>query len=102
MRLCLRPFSPPRSVLTSSSSPRAGCYPFSDRDPFILHQTPHVYYIGNQPSFATRLLSGTVDSQGNPITVRIVLLPKFCETGEVVLVNTNTLEVRVQRFEAEG
>jgi DNA polymerase delta subunit 2 len=30
---------------------------------------------------------------------RIVLLPKFSESGEVVLVNTKSLEVRVQGFE---
>ncbi|BGP36434.1 DNA polymerase delta small subunit Cdc1 [Rhodotorula kratochvilovae] len=70
------------------------CYPFTDRDPFILHQAPHVYFVGNQPAFATRLVRDG-DKQ-----VRIVLVPRFAETGEVVLVNTATLEVRVQRFEA--
>ncbi|GAA5914516.1 hypothetical protein JCM5296_003057 [Sporobolomyces johnsonii] len=72
------------------------CYPFSDRDPFILHQTPHVYFIGNQPSFGTRIVTGQ-DGQ----RVRIVLLPSFSETGEVVLVNTASLEVRVVGFKAE-
>ncbi|ORY43933.1 DNA polymerase alpha/epsilon subunit B-domain-containing protein [Leucosporidium creatinivorum] len=70
------------------------CYPFSDRDPFILPLTPHVYFIGNQPSFSTRVVTGD-DGQ----TCRIVLLPKFSEKGEVVLVNTKSLEVRVQSFE---
>ncbi|BGP12477.1 hypothetical protein JCM10213_006956 [Rhodosporidiobolus nylandii] len=79
------------------------CYPFSDRDPFILYQTPHVYFIGNQPSFSTRLVSGTAtteDGGEEEVKVRIVLLPRFCETGEVVLVNTKSLETRVVRFAA--
>ncbi|GAA5941362.1 hypothetical protein JCM3775_001554 [Rhodotorula graminis] len=71
------------------------CYPFTDRDPFILHQAPHVYFIGNQPAFSTRLMQGTDGKR-----VRIVLVPRFKETGELVLVNTATLEVRVRSFEA--
>ncbi|GAA5972676.1 hypothetical protein JCM11641_002969 [Rhodosporidiobolus odoratus] len=77
------------------------CYPFVDRDPFILKQAPHVYFIGNQPSFATRIVSSTVlDEEGEEQVrkVRVVLLPKFCETGEVVLVNTKTLETKVVRM----
>ncbi|GAA5892090.1 hypothetical protein JCM6882_005692 [Rhodosporidiobolus microsporus] len=76
------------------------CYPFINSDPFILKQTPHVYFIGNQPSFSTRLVS-SADADGNAITVRIVCVPRFCETGEVVLVNTKTLETRVVAFGAD-
>lgn len=32
--------------------------------------------------------------------VRIVSIPKFSETGEIVLVNTSTLESEVVRFSA--
>ncbi|KAI5478420.1 hypothetical protein MNV49_005169 [Pseudohyphozyma bogoriensis] len=72
------------------------CYPFSNHDPFILHQTPRVYFIGNQPRFETTTLEGD-DGQ----KVRIVLLPKFRETGEVVLVNSRSGEVKVRSFGAE-
>ncbi|PRQ76978.1 hypothetical protein AAT19DRAFT_12396 [Rhodotorula toruloides] len=70
------------------------CYPFSGKEPFVLKQTPHVYFFGNQPSFGTRLVESDDGKK-----VRIVLVPRFCESGEVVLVNTATLEVKVQRFE---
>lgn len=46
--------SPFPSLLLS----RAACYPFYDRDPFLLTETPHVYFAGNQPAFETRLLKG--------------------------------------------
>lgn len=36
-----------------------GCYPLQGKDPFILTETPHVYFIGNQPRFETRLVQGT-------------------------------------------
>lgn len=74
----------------SPSFSHPGCYPFSDRDPFILQQTPHVYFVGNQPKFETRLIEGE-DGQ----RTRIILVPKFSRTGEVVLVNSATLECRV-------
>jgi hypothetical protein len=33
-------------------------YAFSDNDPFILADAPHVLFAGNQPAFATRLVEG--------------------------------------------
>jgi DNA polymerase delta subunit 2 len=38
------------------------CYPFSDRDPFIMQQCPHIYFAGNQPEFQTRVLEGKKNS----------------------------------------
>jgi DNA polymerase delta subunit 2 len=35
-----------------------GCHPFQDSDPFLLKDCPHVYFIGNQPQFETRLVEG--------------------------------------------
>lgn len=71
-----------------------GCYPFSDQDPFILLRSPHVYFIGNQPKFETKL----VKSDDGHEKVRVILLPNFRDTGEVVLVNTKSLECQVRRF----
>lgn len=35
------------------------CYPFTDDDPFIVTDCPHVYFVGNQPEYATKLMTGT-------------------------------------------
>lgn len=40
----------------------AACFPFHDRDPFLLTDMPHVYFAGNQPAFETRLLKGACRS----------------------------------------
>ncbi|OVA13065.1 DNA polymerase alpha/epsilon [Macleaya cordata] len=37
-----------------------GCYPFTDRDPFLIESCPHVYFVGNQIKYETRLLKGNV------------------------------------------
>lgn len=65
----------------------------------MLESCPHVYFVGNQPHFETALLGG---SQGQ--IVRIVSLPKFSETGEVVLVDLESedLAAEVLRFKVEG
>ena len=31
-----------------------GCFPFQDKDPFILTQRPHVFFTANQDKFAHR------------------------------------------------
>ncbi|OLL24899.1 DNA polymerase subunit delta-2 [Neolecta irregularis DAH-3] len=62
------------------------CYPFQDQDPFLLENTPHVYFLGNQEKFETRLVEGH-DGQ----RTRLIAVPKFSETGTVVLLNLSTL-----------
>lgn len=68
------------------------CYPYDDADPFALEETPHLYFAGNQSEFGTR----KVQLGENEATV--VSIPEFAETGQLVLVNTATLDVRVVEF----
>lgn len=70
-----------------------GCYPFQENDPFVIEECPHVFFVGNQPKFD----STVVDYEGQ--SVRLIAVPKFKETGEVVLLDTDTLEVEVLRFQ---
>ncbi|KAG0031387.1 hypothetical protein BGZ81_001295 [Podila clonocystis] len=71
------------------------CYPFKDRDPFILNQTPHIYFIGNQDKFASQLVTG---KQGQ--RTRVVTLPSFASTGTIALVNLRTLDCHSLNFSA--
>ncbi|CAM6128086.1 unnamed protein product [Calypogeia fissa] len=65
-----------------------GCYPFPDRDPFLVEpSSPHVYFCGNQDKFSTKVLTGP-----NGQSVRLICLPRFAETGIAVLVNLKTLK----------
>jgi DNA polymerase delta subunit 2 len=71
-----------------------GCYPYFSSDPFIMTRTPHIYVIGNQPRFETRIVE-----QDDGQKTRVVLLPKFSDGGEVVLVNPLTLAVKSIRID---
>ncbi|CAL1372386.1 unnamed protein product [Linum trigynum] len=73
-----------------------GCYPFTDRDPFLVESCPHVYFAGNQPKYDTSLLNGP---EGQ--IVRLISIPKFCETGVAVMLNLRNLECHTISFEAE-
>lgn len=66
------------------------CYPLNDRDPFLIEETPDVYFVGNQDHFATRIYNGPDGHR-----IRVVLLPRFSTSGQVVLVNPTTLECKV-------
>ncbi|KAG9015471.1 hypothetical protein FRB94_000076 [Tulasnella sp. JGI-2019a] len=74
------------------------CYPFLHRDPFMLEKTPHIYVIGNQPEFASEILT---NEEGDRRT-RIILLPRFSQSGCLVLVNTETLEIKTVSFKVSG
>jgi DNA polymerase delta subunit 2 len=49
---------------------------------------PHLYFVGCQPEFGTRVITGS-DGQ----VVRLITVPSFSETKELVLVDTETLDV---------
>ncbi|KAK4056175.1 DNA polymerase delta small subunit Cdc1 [Microbotryomycetes sp. JL221] len=76
------------------------CYPFVDRDPFILKQLPNVYIIGNQPKFESTLVTQQDHHDDDKQTkqTRIILLPKFNETGQIVLISLKTLKVKLVEF----
>ncbi|TFK90949.1 hypothetical protein K466DRAFT_542531 [Polyporus arcularius HHB13444] len=84
------------------------CHPFFLKDPFVMAQTPDLYIVGNQPAFATKLVQDDGDEDVEDETerstkrCRIVLLPRFRESGLLVLVNLRTLEVRRVQFAVEG
>ncbi|KAF2090620.1 DNA polymerase delta subunit 2 [Saccharata proteae CBS 121410] len=65
-------------------------YPFQDEDPLLIKECPHVFFAGNMPEFGTDVVEGYHGQ-----TVRVVAVPGFRETGQVVLVDEETLEVEV-------
>jgi len=71
------------------------CYPFQDDDPHIVKECPHIYFSGNMPGFATKVIEGPAKQR-----VRLIAVPKFRETGQVVVVDMETLEVELVKIEA--
>jgi DNA polymerase delta subunit 2 len=63
-------------------------YPFQDDDPFVMKTCPHLYVVGCQPEFGTRTIDGPAGQ-----SVRLIAVPMFSKTKELVLVDTETLEV---------
>jgi DNA polymerase delta subunit 2 len=94
----------------------------SNEDTFVMKRIPHLFVVGNQPEFQTKLLAGSrgslaekwavengeenaestplsmdIDSEDQEIC-RVILVPKFKETGMVVLVRLDTLDCKVVQF----
>ncbi|KAK0626556.1 DNA polymerase alpha/epsilon subunit B-domain-containing protein [Immersiella caudata] len=63
-------------------------YPFQDDEPFVMKKCPHLYFVGCQPEFGTRVIQGP-DGQ----MVRLIAVPSFAATREIILVDTETLDV---------
>ena len=70
-----------------------GCYPYQEEEPFIIEECPHVFFVGNQPKFGTDAITGP---RGQ--SVRLVAVPSFKETGQIVLVSSDTLEVELMKI----
>lgn len=60
----------------------------------MIEECPHIYFVGNQPRLETTIIDGPAGQM-----VRLIAVPKFRETGEVVLLDTDTLEVETVKFE---
>lgn len=71
-----------------------GCYPFHDRDPFILQECPHIYFAANQNSFQQKMFNGP-----NGQKVCLLTIPKFITTSTVVLLNLRTLQCESISFD---
>ncbi|EGV63825.1 DNA polymerase delta small subunit Cdc1 [Yamadazyma tenuis] len=70
------------------------CYPFDNCDPFTLsNETPHVYFVGNQSKFIDKCIN-----LQNNISVKLLSIPKFSQTGEIVLLDTCTLETQIVKI----
>ena len=63
-----------------------------------MEEAPHVYFVGNQPKYDSTVIEGPLGQN-----VRLIAVPKFKETGEMVLLSMDTLEPEVVKFElSEG
>jgi len=77
-------------------------FPSSELDPFVLKSRPSVYFVGNCDKFETRLvdINGNAiagDKDGHNVT-RLICVPSFALTGEVVLVKLESLECQIVSF----
>ncbi|KAK4192991.1 DNA polymerase alpha/epsilon subunit B-domain-containing protein [Podospora australis] len=63
-------------------------YPFQEDEPFVMKECPHLYFVGSQPEFGTKIIEGAEGQM-----VRLVLVPSFSATKEIVLIDTETLDV---------
>ncbi|KAF2683456.1 hypothetical protein K458DRAFT_419059 [Lentithecium fluviatile CBS 122367] len=66
------------------------CYPFQDDDPLLLRECPHIYLAGNMKKFGRRVIEGPAGQK-----VLLVAVPKFRETGQIVLVDLESMEVEL-------
>ena len=76
-------------------------FPSSETDPFVMTSRPAVYFVGNCDEFEARLVGEkgeTIDTAAGDGATRLVCIPSFASTGEVVLVNLKTLECDVVSF----
>lgn len=65
------------------------CYPYKDRDPFYVQNTPNVYFCGNQPEFGAQVVRV---SESSDVKTLLVSVPNFATTGTIAMVNVDTLE----------
>ncbi|KAF7338503.1 DNA polymerase subunit delta-2 [Mycena venus] len=75
------------------------CHPYFLTDPFLISETPDLYIVGGQQRFGTKVVVEKGDSKKK---CRVVLVPRFADTGILVLVNLQTLDVKCVKFGIQG
>ncbi|KAK7023760.1 DNA polymerase subunit delta-2 [Favolaschia claudopus] len=75
------------------------CHPYFGSDPFIISETPDIYAVGGQEQFGTKLL---VHKEDKTKRCRLILVPRFADTGILVLVNLRTLDAKPIKFKIQG
>lgn len=76
-------------------------YPYADQDPFVFEKYPDIYIVGNQAAFEHRFVQIIGQSDmGDPISSKCLLLslPRFSQSGQIVLVNSRNLTCEVLNF----
>ncbi|EAA14861.4 AGAP008910-PA [Anopheles gambiae str. PEST] len=73
------------------------CYPYYEKDPFIIGECPHVYFAGNVGEFSTEMWTGAGGQQ-----TRLVCVPSFADSQSVAVVNLRTMECRKVSFKVGG
>ncbi len=72
------------------------CYPFKSTDPFVLKDRPDVLFVGNQPSYASAMYTFDPDIDAKAHQgCRVVLVPEFARTRQVVLLNLASLDTKL-------
>jgi DNA polymerase delta subunit 2 len=70
-----------------------GCYTSDATDPFVLHATPHLFVVGNQPTFESALLVDA-SADGARVRTRLLALPVLASPPHVfACVHLDTLQV---------
>ncbi|CAF3716828.1 unnamed protein product [Rotaria socialis] len=96
---CMFPSSSKRKTTHCLTNPydfQIGCYPYVKNDPFIITDTPHVFFAGNQPKFETRVFHGS-----NDIQVRLLCIPSFAQSNSCIALNLSTRECYEISFQNE-
>ncbi len=68
-------------------------FPFDEKDPFVIHHVPDVYFCGNCEKFETKVVNV------KDVKVRLVCIPSFVKTGQVILMNLNSMQCKVIEFD---
>ncbi|XP_052896752.1 DNA polymerase delta subunit 2 isoform X2 [Anopheles moucheti] len=73
------------------------CYPYYQKDPFIIDECPHVYFAGNVGKFMTEMWTGA-----NGQKTRLICVPSFSESQSIAVVNLRTMDCRKISFKIDG
>ena len=87
------------SHLAPTAPDTVGCYPYADKDPFIIDQCPHIMFSGNSPTFGSKIFRSAAD-KGDGMSVLLLTVPCFATTKSFVSVNLRTMECRQFHVEA--
>ena len=74
---------------------------FTESDPFIVHDAPHVYFAGNQPTYNDKW-ADTDGASSSTSATKILSVPTFLKTRKFVLLDLQTLDTYDYKIDVQS
>ncbi|CAF0785638.1 unnamed protein product, partial [Didymodactylos carnosus] len=82
-------------VIAPTCPDTLSCYPYVDNDPFVILNTPNIFFAGNQPKFEQRMF------EDGKTKIQLICIPAFANSLTCVALNLRTMECVEISFENE-
>ena len=86
------------NIIAPTAPDTLSCYPFKLNDPFLINESPHVYFTANSNKYDIKYMYNNNNTSKKSQKMVLLSIPSFVKTKQIVLLNINKLECETIQF----